>query len=129
VKYVGGTLAGCKLNTAARIYLIGPDSLLFRCPTAEVRVEYSRLTALRYSQTLRRRWAESAASAAFWPIVPLVLANPAHRHFVTVEYTDAAGTRQGLIMLVPKDNIHRLLDDLKVRAGRPVEFEDKDPRK
>jgi hypothetical protein len=43
--------------------------------------------------------------------------------------TGTDGAKQGLILLVATDNIHALLADLKARTGRPVEFEDRDPRK
>ena len=129
VKYVGGTLNGCTLNSRARLYLTGSDTLLFRCNAGEVNVAYNKLTALRYSQTAHRRWAETAATAPLWPIAPFVFVNRSRKHFVTVEYAGADGGRQGFIMLVAKDNIRRLLADLKARAGRPIEYEDEDPRR
>jgi hypothetical protein len=128
LKYVGGTFTGCALKSSARLYMPG-SGLILRCMTAEAAVDYERITALRYSQTAHWRWAETAAAAPLWPVAPLVFANRAYRHFVTIEYTGADGARQALVLLVAKRNILALLADLKARAARPIEYEDRDPRK
>ena len=122
LKYVGGTFTPCALNSNARLYLPG-SGLILRCNAHEVKVGYDKITLVRYSQTLRLSWTDIAVPEH------LLLQNRSHRHFVTIEYTAAEGAKQGLILLVAQGNVRGLLADLRARTGRPVEFEDRDPRK
>jgi hypothetical protein len=132
VRYMGGTVSGCAEKAAARLYLTGPEEFLFQCGAGEVKVEYKKVTRLEYGQTLHRRYGAAAAAAAvpvLWPVSAAVLLNRSRKHFVTIEYDGAEGGKQALVLRVEKDNIRALLEDLKARTGRPVEYQVEGPRK
>jgi hypothetical protein len=132
VRYSGGTLIGCSAKPKARLYLPGPEALLLRCGTGEVSVAYEKIKRLAYGQEIHRRYGSAAPALLTpitWPVAAAVFLNKSRKHFVTIEYADPEGKAQAMIVRVEKDNIRSLLADLEARAGRPVEFEDREGRK
>ncbi len=132
VRYVGGTLNGCALKSSGRLYLPGPQWFLFRCGAGEVKVEYETVTSMRYGQTLHRRFGTAAATAVvppLWPVTAAVMLVRSHKHFITIEYAEAGGAKQALIVRVEKENIRTVLTDLEALSKRRFEYQDKNAAK
>jgi hypothetical protein len=98
------------------------------------RIAYSQVTGLSYGQHAGRRVGASAAVIVSTGLVgapvvlPLLLVKK-RRHYLTVEYLDEKGKKQGAIFLVGKKAIETLLDDLEARTGKKTQFDDEDARK
>jgi hypothetical protein len=132
VRYAGGTLPGCAAKPAARLYLPNPEALLLRCGTSEVTVAYNAITKMEYGQSLHRRYGTAAGTAALpvlWPVTAAILLKRSRKHFLTIEYAEAGGQRQAMVLRVEKDNIRALLAELEARAGRRFEYGDENARK
>ena len=60
-------------------------------------------------------------------VVPLLLVKK-RRHYLTIEFLDQKGKKQGAIFLVGKKAIGSLLDDLEAKTGKKVQYEDEEAR-
>jgi hypothetical protein len=131
VQYTGGTLPGCAAKPKARLYLPGPEAFMFRCAAGDVIVAYQKVTRLAYGQDAHRRYGTAAALAnpLLLPVAAAVFLKKSRKHFVTIEYADAEGKLQALVIRVEKDNIRTLMADLEARAGRRFEYQDKEAEK
>ena len=96
------------------------------------RVAYNQVTGLSYGQHAGRRVGGAVAAAAtFWgapAAVPMLLVKK-RRHYVTIEFLDEKGQKQGAIFLVGKGAIEPLLDQLEARTGKKVQCEDEEASK
>jgi hypothetical protein len=61
-------------------------------------------------------------------MVPLLLVKK-RRHYLTIEFLDEKGKKQGAIFLVGKKAIENLLDDLEAKTGKKTHYEDEEARK
>lgn len=123
VQFIGGTLDGLAADSSARLYLNGPEALVFRCCKAELNVAYQKINTLKYGQDLNR------PSTAEILVSPVRLLSKSRTHFVTIGYTDAEGKQQALVIRVKKGDIRVVLAVLEARTGRRVEYEDDEARK
>ncbi len=122
-EYIGGTLPGVPAKSGARLDLTSPDALLFRCGSAELRIEYRKINEVEYGQTVSRRYAEAIL------ISPVLLLSKSRKHFVTIGYEDAEGRQQALVFRVDKGDIRPALASLEARTGRRIEYQDEEARK
>ena len=56
-EFVGGTLAGVRAKSSARVDLTGADAMIFRCAGQTVSVAYPKIDTLEYGQHVSRRYA------------------------------------------------------------------------
>jgi hypothetical protein len=122
-EYIGGTLAGISPKSSARLDLTSPDALIFRCGSAELRIDYERINEIEYGQNVSRRYAEAIL------ISPVLLLSKSRKHFVTIGYEDLAGHQQALVFRVAKGDIRPALASLEARTGRRIEYQDEEARK
>lgn len=122
-EYIGGTLAGMSAKSSARLDLTDPDTLVFRCGSAELRIDYQRINEVEYGQNVSRRYAEAIL------ISPVLLLSKSRKHFITIGYEDAGGRQQALVFRVAKGDIRPALAALEARTGRRIEYQDEEARK
>ncbi len=122
-QFIGGTVAGVKAKSTARLDLTGADSLHFQGDKADLRIAYKKVNTLEYGQNVSRRYAAAIL------VSPVLLLSKTRRHYVTIGYTDEAGNQQALVFRVEKGDIRMVLASLEARTGRRVEFQDEEARK
>jgi hypothetical protein len=122
-QFVGGTLAGVRVKSTARLDLTSADNLLFRSGTTELRIAYQRINTLEYGQTVSRRYAAAIL------ISPVLLLSKSRKHFLTIGYVDTEGRQQALVFRVEKGDIRSVLAGLEARTGRRIEYQDAEARK
>ncbi len=122
-EYIGGTLPGVAAKSGARLDLTSPDALLFRCGSAELRIDYRKINEVEYGQSVSRRYAEAIL------ISPVLLLSKSRKHFVTIGYEDPEGRQQALVFRVDKGDIRPALASLEARTGRRIEYQDEEARK
>lgn len=123
VLYAGGTVAGVKMKSDARVDVSGADALRFSARGTVLQIPYREINTLEYGMRVSRRYAEAVL------ISPVFLVSKRRSHFLTVGYTDAEGRQQAMVLRVGKDEIRPLLVSLEARTGRRVEFQDEDARR
>ena len=123
VHYVGGTGTSLIAKSEVHIDVAGDEDLLLECKGASLRVPYGTINTLEYGQKVERRVAEAII------ISPLMLLSKRRTHFLTIEYTDAAGHQQAMVFRVESGDIRLLLVSLEARTGRKIEYQDDDARK
>jgi hypothetical protein len=122
-EFVGGTLSGVPAKASAHLTLTAPDALLFECGGQTLNINYSKIDAIEYGQTVSRRYAAALL------ISPIFLFTKTRRHFVTIAYVDADGKHQALVIRVDKNDIRGFLTTLEARSGRRIEYQDDEARK
>jgi hypothetical protein len=122
-QFIGGTLAGVKAKSGARLDLTAPDTLHFQCGTTDLRIDYAKVNTLEYGQNVSRRYAAAIL------ISPLLLLSKSRRHYVTLGYVDDGGNQQALVFRVEKGDIRTVLASLEARTGRRIEYQDDEARK
>lgn len=122
-QFIGGTVGGLALKSAARLDLTGTDQLLFRCGMAELNIPYQKVNTVEYGQNVSRRYAAAIL------ISPVLLLSKARKHFVTLGYVDQDGQQQALVFRVEKGDIRSVLTGLEARTGRRIEYQDSEARK
>jgi hypothetical protein len=122
-QFIGGTLAGVKAKSGARLDLTASDALHFQCGKTDLRIDYKKVNTLEYGQNVSRRYAAAIL------ISPLLLLSKSRRHYVTLGYVDEGGNQQALVFRVEKGDIRMILASLEARTGRRVEYQDDEARK
>jgi hypothetical protein len=139
-KYIGGTVLTIPRDMLGKLNTTDQKTLSFEWPKAgkreagDWRVAYSQVTALSYGQHAGRRvGAATAVTAGTFGLgaplmVPLLLTKK-RRHYLTIEFLDEKGKKQGAIFLVGKSAIGNLLDTLEARTEKKTQYEDEEARK
>lgn len=122
-QFIGGTVAGVKPKSVARLDLTGAESLALHCGKTEFRIDYRKVNTVEYGQNVSRRYAAAIL------ISPVLLLSKSRRHYVTIGYVDQAGAQQALVFRVDKGDIRTVLASLEARTGRRVEYQDNEARK
>jgi hypothetical protein len=123
VEFMGGTLAGVRAKSNARLDLGGADAMVFRWSGQTLSVAYPKIDTLEYGQHVSRRYAAAVL------LSPVLLLSKARQHYVTLGYLDAEGKHQALVFQIGKGDIRSALASLEARTGRRVEFQDEEARK
>ena len=123
VEFMGGTLAGVRAKSNARLDLGSSDAMVFRYANQTLSIAYPKVDALEYGQHVSRRY----AAAVF--LSPVLLLSKSRQHFVTIGYTDAESKHQALVFRLGKGDIRSALASLEARTGKRVEFQDDEARK
>ena len=139
-KYVGGTVATIPQEMLGELNTSDQNALSFEWAGTKKtegktwRIAYSDVTGLSYGQHAGRRVGASVAVIASTGLiaapvaVPLLLVKK-RRHYLTIEFLDEKGNKQGAIFLVGKNAIGNLLDDLEAKTGKKAQFEGEEARK
>jgi len=139
-KYIGGTASTIPEDVQGKLDTSDSNVLAFawakegKTAAGTWRIAYSQVAGLSYGQHAGRRVGASAAVLASTgglgapALVPLLLLKK-RRHYLTIEFLDDKGKKQGAIFLVGKKAIGTLLDDLEAKTGKKTQFEDEDARK
>jgi hypothetical protein len=122
-QFIGGTLAGIKAKSDARIDLTDQRVLQFECGKTALRIDYRKINTLEYGQNVSRRYAAAIL------ISPVLLLSKSRRHFVTLGYEDESGKQQAVVLRVGKGDIRTVLASLEARTGRRIEYQDDEARK
>lgn len=122
-EFVGGTLAGVRAKSHARLDLTDADALAFRCAAQTLNIAYRRIDTLEYGQHVSRRYAAAVL------ISPVLLLSKSRQHFVTIGYVDSQGKQQVLVFRLEKGDIRMALASLEARSGRRIEYQDDEARK
>ena len=99
-----------------------PDKTAF--PAGTFTLPFSHVVSVRYGQHASLRIGETIALASLAGVGGLLLLlSKAKTHYVTLTYSDSAGTDQSAVFEVGKDVIRPLLSSLEVRTGKKIEYE------
>jgi hypothetical protein len=123
VLYVGGTVAGVPNKSDARIDISQDDALRVTIQNHPYLIPYKDVNSLEYGLGMSRHYMEAVL------ISPIFLLEKKKTHFLTIEYTDAEGKEQAMVLRVGKGEIRPLLVSLEARTGRRIEYQDEEARK
>jgi len=123
-RYVGGTLTGLAENSEGTLEL-GDEALIFVAKKGGTRIAipYNKVQSLEYGQKAGRRVAAAVV------VSPLFLFSKKRKHFVTIEFLDEAGKKQGAVLELAKGIVKETLSLLETKSGKKVEFESEEARK
>lgn len=121
-KYVGGTLSIAE-KTDGTFDFSSEKEAVFRCKAGESKVPYSQIESIEYGQKAGRRVGAAVV------VSPLFLLSKKRKHYVTVGFTDTAGTKQGAVFEVEKGGVYRLVTTLSSRSGKSIDYESEEARK
>ena len=120
---VGGTITGVPEGAAGKVRTADADAFVFVTSSTTLRIPYSRINLIEYGQDVGRR------VVLAWAVSPLFLLSKAHKHFITLGYTDDEGKQQAIVLRVDKHLVRSALATLEARTGRAVTYQDQDARK
>lgn len=122
VKYVGGTLSVAE-KTDGTCDLSAESEAVFHFKKDELPIAYDQIDSIEYGQKAGRRVGAAVV------VSPLFLLSKKRKHFVTIGFTDATGTKQGAVFEVEKGGVYRLVTTLSTRSGKEVQYESEDAKK
>ena len=123
VLYMGGTVAGMPNKSDARIDISQEDDFRLTIRNLALVIPYRDVNSLEYGLRVSRHYMEAVL------ISPIFLLAKKKTHYLTIEYADANGKQQAVVLRVSKGDIRPLLVSLEARTGRRVEYQDEDARK
>jgi hypothetical protein len=86
-------------------------------------VPWDSINLLEYGQKVGRRLAMAVL------ISPMLALSKSRKHFLTIGFTDEAGSQQALVFRVDKNDIRSLLVSLEAKADMEVDYQDEAARK
>lgn len=122
IMYVGGTFSTVPEKTEGKIDLSRSDQAVFTSKQHSILVPYSGISSIEYGQKAGRRLGVAIA------VSPVALLSKKRRHYVSISFTDASGTRQGAVFEVAKGLVAPVVRTLEQRSGKTVEFESAEAR-
>lgn len=122
-QFIGGTVAGVKTKSDARIDLTGDEALLVQFDKSALRIDYRKINTLEYGQNVSRRYAAAIL------VSPVLILSKTRRHYVTIGFLDETGAQQALVIRVEKGDIRPVMASLEARTGRRFEYTDDEARK
>jgi hypothetical protein len=123
ILYVGGTWQALKEKTNGKLDLDSKDKATFTSKNGNFDIPYNSIGSIEYGQKAGRRVGVALA------VSPVALLSKKRRHFVSVEYLDGQGTKQGVVFEVGKGQFAEVLSTFSTRSGKAVEFESDEARK
>lgn len=122
-KYVGGTLTGLAENTDGTFEL-GDASAVFKAKKgATIAIPYKQIDSLEYGQKAGRRLGLALTVSI------LFIFSKKRKHFLTINFDDEAGKKQGAVFELSKGIVREALRTLETQSGKKVEYESDDARK
>jgi len=120
---VGGTIGGVKASATGKVRTTDADAFVFVTSSATLRIPYSKINLVEYGQDVSRR------VLLAWAVSPIFLLSKAHKHFITIGYSDDEGKQQAIVLRVDKHLVRSALATLEARTGRAVSYQDENARK
>jgi hypothetical protein len=120
--YVGGTVSGLKEETEGTFSAKDEKQLVFQYKKDQFTIPYERIESLEYGQKAGRRLGLAIA------VTPIALLSKKRRHYLTVNYTDAADKQQAAVFELGKDIVRVTLSSMEARTGRKIEYQDEEAR-
>jgi hypothetical protein len=124
-EYVGGTTP-LQEKATGRFDTAADDTITFIGDSKDdgtLSIDYRKITELEYGQHAGRRVAVAVL------VSPLALFSKKRNHYLTLNFTDAAGREQAAVFELGKNVIRTTLEILKVRSGKPILCQDDEARK
>jgi len=122
-KYVGGTLGELAPDSDGQFDL-GEASVVFTAKKGEtITIPYSRVDSIEYGQKAGRRLGLALTVSV------LFLFSKKRKHFMTINFDDAAGKKQGAVFELAKGIVHETLTTLETKTGKKVDYESDEARK
>jgi hypothetical protein len=121
--YVGGTIDSTKPGTKGKLDVAGPAEATFHNKKTSFAIPFGKVTSIEYGQKAGRRLGVALV------VSPLALLSKKRRHYLTVGFADAGGTKQGAVFELAKGTVRSVVSVIETRSGKKVEFESEDARK
>ncbi len=122
-EYIGGTVSAIPEKAEGRLATNLEDKVVFTFKNGVWEVPYSQITGLEYGQKAGRRVGVAIA------ISPIALFSKKRKHYLTINYNDAAGKQQAAVFEIGKDIIRTTLTIMETRSGKEIEYQDEEARK
>lgn len=120
-QYMGGTIVTLKEKAEAKFDTTSEKALSFdAAKNGRVTITYASIKELEYGQKAGRR-----VNAAIL-ISPLFLFGKSRHHYLTITYTDDAGTDQVGVFELGKNLFRPLMKIIEVRSGKTITMQDTD---
>jgi len=123
VEYVGGTVGEIEQGPNGRLLTVNDRYLVYESKRVHYLVPWDSINLLEYGQKVGRRLAMAVL------ISPMLALSKSRKHFLTIGFTDEAGSQQALVFRVDKNDIRSLLVSLEAKADMEVDYQDDDARK
>jgi hypothetical protein len=123
VMYIGGTMTSIPDKTEGALDLSGEKEGVFNSKKGSFRFQYAQITGLEYGQKAGRRLGLALA------VNPVLLFSKKRKHFLTVEFTDEQGQRQGAVLEVAKGKVRGVITALEAKSGKQTEYESEEAKK
>jgi hypothetical protein len=120
---VGGTVTGVAASVTGKVRTTDADAFVFATSSTTLRIPYSKINLVEYGQDVSRR------IVLAWVVSPIFLLSKAHKHFITIGYSDDEGKQQAIVLRVDKHLVRSALATLEARTGRAVSYQDENARK
>ena len=120
--YIGGT-ASIQEGTVGTCSAKGEGAFVFAYAGGALTIPYDRINSLEYGQKAGRRLGVAIV------LTPAALLSKKRRHFLTIDYKDAADKQQAVVLELGKGIVRPTLAALEARTGQKVEFQDDEARK
>ncbi len=121
--YRGGTVASLAANTEGAVATTDEKNFSFAYKHGRLAIPYDRVNFLEYGQKAGRRIGLAIA------VSPVLLLSKKRRHYLTINFLDADGKQQAIVLELGKSIVRTTLASLEARTGKKIEFQDDDARK
>jgi hypothetical protein len=123
VMYVGGTMKAVPEKTEGHLDTTDTTVARFTAKHGSFVIPYAGITSLEYGQKAGRRLGVALV------VSPVALLSKKRRHYLTVNFADDKGNKQGAVLEVAKGRIRPVAEALASRSGKKIEFESDEARK
>jgi len=122
-KYVGGTLSELAPDSDGQ-FVLGEASVVFTAKKGgTITIPYSRVDSIEYGQKAGRRLGLALTVSIFF------IFSKKRKHFMTINFDDAAGKKQGAVFELAKGIVQETLTTLETKTGKKVDYESDEARK
>ncbi len=122
-KYVGGTLSELAPDSDGRFDL-GEAAVVFTPKKGQaITIPYGQVDSIEYGQKAGRRLGLALTVSI------LFLFSKKRKHFMTINFDDAAGKKQGAVFELAKGVVRETLTTLETKTGKRVDYESEEARK
>ena len=123
--YVGGTRTDIKEAAEGRFDVSSETEMAFTPDKTKVRhtIAYANVSELEYGQKAGRRVAVALL------VSPIAIFSKKRKHYLTINFKDAAGKDQAVVFELGKDMVRTTLAIIEARTGKTITYQDEEARK